>query len=78
MSSINTLDIESIVQQIDRVIGEMTALRSQLAFMNAPVRRDRSVREADYFGMWSDREDLRGMSSREWLERLRAQQWARP
>jgi len=41
------------------------------------VRSDRSVRETEYFGMWADREDMRGLSSREWLESLRAQQWMR-
>ena len=37
----------------------------------------RSVRETEYFGMWADREDMRGLSSREWLKSLRAQQWTR-
>jgi hypothetical protein len=40
-------------------------------------RPQRSVREADYFGMWADREDMQGLSSRQWLERLRNQQWNR-
>lgn len=71
MSSINALHIEHIVQQIDRFISEMTAFRSQLASLNASIRRVHSVREADYFGMWADREDMRGLSSREWLENLR-------
>ena len=38
---------------------------------------NRSVRETEYFGMWADREDMRGLSSREWLKSLRAQQWMR-
>ena len=37
----------------------------------------RSVREADYFGIWADREDLKDRSSREWLEDLRKEQWRR-
>ena len=35
----------------------------------------RSVQEAEYFGMWADRQDMRGLSSREWLENLRKQHW---
>jgi hypothetical protein len=35
----------------------------------------RSVQEAEYFGMWADRKDMRGLSSREWLENLRKQHW---
>ena len=78
MSSVNNSRIEHIVQQIDRFIAEMTAFRSQLASLSASVRRVHSVRDTDYFGMWADREDMRGLSSREWLENLRARQWTRP
>jgi hypothetical protein len=34
-----------------------------------------SVKESEYFGMWADREDMHGLSSREWLQKLRAKQW---
>ena len=34
------------------------------------------VQESEYFGMWADRQDMRGLSSREWLERQRKQHWA--
>lgn len=65
-----------ILQEIDRLITEMTTLRSQVAELIAPpVQQTHSVREADYFGMWAEREDMRNLSSREWLERQRAQQW---
>ena len=72
MSSLDTSRIEQVVQEIDRLIVEMTALRSQLAYLsNAPVYRSHSLRDADCFGMWADREDMRGLSSREWLENRR-------
>lgn len=68
--------VECVVQEIDRLIAEMIALRRRVSTLGSqPVRPDRSVREAEYFGMWADREDIRGISSREWLENLRAQQW---
>ncbi len=71
--------IQHIVHEIDRLIAEMAALRSQVAALSSPpIHADRSVREAEYFGTWADREDMRGLSSREWLEGLRAQQWTRP
>jgi len=70
--------IEHLVQEIDRLITEMAHLRSQVAALsNVPARPGRSVRETEYFGMWADRQDMRGQSSREWLESLRAQQWTR-
>ena len=41
------------------------------------TRGQRSVREAPYFGLWSERHDLRSTSSREWLNHLRSEQWKR-
>jgi hypothetical protein len=35
------------------------------------------VREEAYFGMWADRPDMVGQTSRDWLEKQRAQQWSR-
>lgn len=37
----------------------------------------RSIRDAEFFGIWADREDMAGHSSRDWLENLRAGQWSR-
>lgn len=70
--------VQHIVQEIDRLITEMTALRSQVsALRGLQVQSGRSVRDAEYFGMWTDRQDMQGLSSREWLERHRTQQWIR-
>lgn len=66
--------IQQILQEIDRLIAEMAFLRSQVAALSgASATESRSVRQADYFGMWADREDMRGRSSRAWLEDLRSQ-----
>jgi len=78
MSAVKDHQVQHIVQEIDRLIAEMTILRSQVSTLSSPsVQLDRSVREAEYFGMWADRKDMQGLSSREWLESLRAQQWTR-
>lgn len=70
--------VEEIVREIDRLIAEMTALRSQVSALgDSPARLDRSVREAEYFGMWADRDDMRGMTSRQWVEAQRRRQWTR-
>lgn len=70
--------IEHIIQEIDRLIAEMSVLRSQVAALSSPsASSGASVRQAEYFGMWADREDMQGQSSRVWLEQLRAQQWTR-
>jgi hypothetical protein len=38
----------------------------------------RSIRDAEFFGMWADRKDMADQSSRDWLENLRTGQWSRP
>jgi nicotinamidase-related amidase len=78
MASSPTRQVEHIVQEIDRLIAEMAQLRMHVAALSdTPAPPDRSVREGEYFGMWADRPDMQGRSSREWLQDLRAQQWTR-
>lgn len=71
--------VEHILKELDRLITEMSTLRSQVAALNPPLSSvEHSVRQAEYFGMWADREDMQGQSSRAWLEQLRAKQWTHP
>lgn len=68
--------IHYILEEIDRLIGEMTALKSQVAALNqSRIQKTQSIREADFFGMWADRDDMQGYSSREWFDELRKKQW---
>ncbi len=70
--------VQYILQEIDRLIAEMSLIRNEVAALNSsPAQAGDSVREAEYFGMWAERADMAGQSSREWLERLRTQQWSR-
>jgi hypothetical protein len=70
------LQFQYIIQEIDRLIAEMATLRNHVAALSSlSPQTDYSVRDAEYFGMWADREDMNGQSSREWLESVRAQQW---
>ena len=71
--------IQSIIQEVDRLIAEMNTLRSQIIALSnqTTVQPYHSIREAEYFGMWADREDMRDHTTREWLEILRTQQWTR-
>jgi hypothetical protein len=68
-----------ILQTLDRLIGEMNTLRSQvLASLEDSSSKTRgSVRDAEYFGMWANREDMPEGSSRAWLEQWRSTQWSR-
>ena len=68
--------IQQIMQELDHLIAEMTALRRQVAVLGgASTSFQPSVRQAEYFGMWADREDMQERSSREWLEEFRRKQW---
>lgn len=81
MEAIETLNgADRLVADIDRLIDEMMRLRQRAATLVAAPASDKafeSIRESEGFGMWTDREDLRGVSSRDWLNQLRAQQWTR-
>jgi len=79
----NTLEIDPvqrIVSEMDNLINEMLQVRrrmAELAGNGQPKKLSASVRDAEWFGMWADREDMQELSSREWLTQQRAQQWGR-
>jgi len=76
MSSIaETNAVQRLISDLDHLIKEMLQVRrrvAELAGNGQPQTSLRSVREAEWFGMWADREDMQGLSSREWLTQLRA------
>ncbi len=75
----NTLQSVDILKTLDKLIGEMNLLRSQVAALDiSSTQTSRSsVRQAEYFGMWAQRDDMSEESSRAWLEQWRSQQWSR-
>ena len=79
----NTVEIDTVqglVSDIDHLIAEMLRVRRRITSLHIDVKAEterRSVRDAEWFGMWADREDMQDISSREWLDQLRIQQWAR-
>lgn len=74
-----TSQIQTITQEIDRLIAEMMALRQQVLSLEEPVAPPvDSIRKRSYFGIWAERDDFQNSTSREWLERQRNQQWRQP
>lgn len=66
------------------IIGHLESDLSKLKRALAETRRLgggrkalRSVREYDFCGMWKNREDMKGLSTAEWLVKLRREQWSR-
>jgi hypothetical protein len=81
MSTIAKIDsVQRIISDMDNLISEILQVRRRVAAFvedNQAGQLMHSVRDAEWFGMWADREDMQGLSSREWLTQLRTQQWAR-
>lgn len=79
----NTVEIDTVqrlVADIDHLINEMLEVRRRITTLHIDLKAEtvqRSVRDTEWFGMWADREDIQDLSSREWLDQLRAQQWTR-
>jgi hypothetical protein len=71
--------IQMVIQEIDRLIAEMTELRAKVVTLSDTSQKqpEGSIRQTEYFGMWNNREDMTDKSSREWLENLRSEQWSR-
>jgi hypothetical protein len=69
--------VQHILQEIGRLVTEMSQMRSQVATPGRSSLQRQSIRESQYFGMWAGREDMQGKSSREWLQKLRSEQWLR-
>jgi hypothetical protein len=76
MNSIaETENVERIVSDLDNLINEILQVRCRVAALSGDNQTEpmlASVRDAEWFGMWADREDMQGLSSREWLTQLRA------
>jgi len=81
MSSVVEINpVQRLISDIDNLINEMLQVRrrvAELAGNGQPKKLSASVRDAEWFGTWAEREDMEGLSSREWLDQLRTQQWVR-
>lgn len=62
--------LESDLSKLKKVLREVKPLKEQ-------KKTFRSVREYEFCGMWKDRADMEGLSSAEWLAKLRRGQWSR-
>ena len=69
-------EVQLLVKDIDRIMQELFEMRLRLArsLQRMPDTKV-SSREWEAFGIWADREDMKGLTSSEWLDRLRASQW---
>jgi hypothetical protein len=74
LSGNNILDIighlESDLSKLKRALAETSRL-------GGGKKALQSVREYEFCGMWKDRDDMKGLSTAEWLAKLRREHWSR-
>jgi hypothetical protein len=74
----STTNAIEIIEHIESQLSTLKkALKEIKPIANGVEGGARSVREYEFCGMWKDREDMRGLSSTEWLLKLRREQWGR-
>ncbi len=77
MSRVQEVDnVQCVISDLDNLIGEILEVRSRvaaLAYENQSEQLFASVKNTEAFGMWADREDMQGLTSREWLSWIRTQ-----
>ncbi len=81
MKSIKTKSTTNVIEIIEDIESQLSTLKKALKeikpIANGVREGARSVREYEFCGMWKDREDMKGLSSVEWLAKLRREQWGR-
>ena len=74
----STANIIEIIEHIETQLSTLKrTLKETTSNANGVKEGVRSVREYKFCGMWKDREDMKGLSSTEWLAKLRREQWGR-
>ena len=62
--------LESDLSKLKRALAETKRLEGRKETL-------RSLREYEFCGMWKDRDDMKGLSTAEWLAKLRREHWSR-
>lgn len=76
----NAKSTSSIIEIIEHIEFQLSNLREALredGLIKGKKSIFRSVRKYEFCGMWKDREDMKGLSSTEWLAKLRRKQWSK-
>ena len=62
--------LESDLSKLKRTLAETKRLEGR-------KKTSRSLREYKFCGMWKNRDDMKGLSTSEWLAKLRREHWSR-
>ena len=70
--------IIEIIEHIESQLSNIKKVIEKTKPTEGPETEEfKSVREYEFCGMWKNREDLKGLSSSEWLAKIRREQWSR-
>ncbi len=71
----------NVIEIIEHIESQLSNLKKALEETKPTVEPEteefKSVREYEFCGMWKDREDMKGLSSSDWLAKIRREQWSR-
>ncbi len=71
-------DVVKIIDHIESLLSHLKeAIKETKGVAAKDKKKFRSIREYEFCGMWKDREDIKNISSNEWLAKLRRKQWNR-
>lgn len=76
-----SMSTSNVIEIIEHIESELSNLKKALKETRPTAEPNKgefkSVREYEFCGMWKDREDMKGLSSSEWLAKIRREQWGR-
>jgi len=84
VSQMEASQTDELLQAIEHILAEVVRLRDQVVLIRSSNQQDsdpdldRPIEEEEFFGMWADREDMKGKTSREWLQEQRRKHWHHP
>lgn len=77
----NTKSTINFIEIIENMESELSiqkrALKDVKPIVNGEKEEFTSILEYEFCGMWKDRDDMKGLSSTEWLAKIRREQWSR-
>ncbi|MFH0925614.1 MAG: hypothetical protein V1872_08300 [bacterium] len=68
-----------LIESIEHIETELSDIKRTLLGFKGTKKNNkkkiRSIRKYQFCGMWKNRKDMKGLSTLEWLAKLRKEQW---
>jgi hypothetical protein len=70
-------NILNIIGYLESDLSKLKRALAETGRLGGSRKALRSVRKYEFCGMWKNRDDMKGLSTAEWLVKLRREQWSR-